>query len=144
MCTRTVKGKKDVDARRKMLEVLRLIRVYQKPELWNDVSSLILDHRELDVHNVLTPDNIEDLIYVITNDVASGDITKLKFVTCFYLYARQARPLDTLIYAPLLFKTKSSLMLYVYMYVVFLCKASVYVFVLNIHLLEYTKGGVAC
>ena len=85
MCTCTVKGKKDVDARRKTLEVLRLIRVYQKPELWNDVSSLILDHRELDVHNVLTPDNIEDLIYVITNDVASGDITKLKFVT-FWIY----------------------------------------------------------
>jgi len=85
MCTCTVKGKKDVDARRKTLEVLRLIRVYQKPELWNDVSSLILDHRELDVHNVLIPDNIEDLIYVITNDVASGDITKLKFVT-FWIY----------------------------------------------------------
>ena len=110
VCSRTAKGKKDDDARRKTLEVIRLLRVYQKPEVWNDVSSLILDHRELDVHNVLTPDSIEDLIYVITNDVASGDITKLKFVTFLYMCARQATPLGTHTYAPLLFRIKSSLM----------------------------------
>ena len=85
VCTLTVKGKSGDDAKRQTLEVLRQIRVYQRPEWWSDISGLILDDGKLDVSNILTRDNIEDLIYAISNDVASTYITKLEFVT-FFIY----------------------------------------------------------
>jgi len=76
--TRTVKGMSYYNDRCQTLEVLHLIRVYQRPELWRDVNSMILDDGWLNVSTVITPDNIDDLVYVLTTDVAAKDIQKLR------------------------------------------------------------------
>ena len=78
VCSRTVKEKSGDDARRQRLQVLHLIRMYQRPQLWRKVSRLILDDGQLDVSTVLTPDNINDLVYVLSIDEAAEEITKLK------------------------------------------------------------------
>jgi len=78
VCSRPVKGKSGDDASRLRMEVLHLIHLYQRQDLWWEVNSLILDDGQLGVSGALTRDNIDDLLYLLATDVAAETITELK------------------------------------------------------------------
>ena len=58
--------------------------------------------------NVLTPDNIDDLVYAISTNEGAVDIKKLKFVT-FFIYVHIKPDHRTLIYDPLKISTSEDL-----------------------------------
>ena len=78
VCSRPVEGKTGKAAKRQTLEVLKLIHSYQNPELWREVSHLILDDGQLDVSTALKPNNIDALVYVLSSGVAAENITNLE------------------------------------------------------------------
>ncbi|KAI0230385.1 hypothetical protein LSAT2_019268 [Lamellibrachia satsuma] len=55
----------------RILHVLSLLRQYEQPELWRDVSSDILEDGELDVSNVMSSAQLPDLTFLL----ASGEVT---------------------------------------------------------------------
>ena len=78
VCSRPVEGKTGKAAKRQTLEVFKLIHSYQNPELWREVKHLILENGRLDVSTALKPNKIDDLVYVLSIDVAAEDITSLE------------------------------------------------------------------
>ena len=57
----TVKGENKDDAMRRRLRALRLLREYNDPQLWGNVSSLVLDDGKLDLRGIVKKAHVDTL-----------------------------------------------------------------------------------
>ena len=73
----TVGGEDKDEAKRGILEVLRLITFYQQPELWREVSDVIVKDGKLDLSGVISSDHIASLVYLLKSGEATA-ITALE------------------------------------------------------------------
>ena len=74
---RTVKGESKEVTKRRILDVIHLLRVHDKPELWRKVARQLGVSNHLDISGVLNEDNFVDVEYLLASGVAS-DVTILQ------------------------------------------------------------------
>ncbi|KAI0239435.1 hypothetical protein LSAT2_009845, partial [Lamellibrachia satsuma] len=71
-----LEGESEKDTKRRILNVMYLIRRFQQVELWSHVSALLVHRGKLDISNVTKKVNLVDVEYLLTSGVASC-VTKL-------------------------------------------------------------------
>ena len=74
---RAVEGESEDESKRRTLNVIHRIKQSQQPELWNNISALLVHDGRLDVSSVITKDNLMDVEYLFASGVVS-DVTNLK------------------------------------------------------------------
>ncbi|KAK2149299.1 hypothetical protein NP493_3007g00000 [Ridgeia piscesae] len=64
-------------ARRRRLQVLQLLKDFNKPQLWHHVSALVVNDWKLDISNVIKTKDVANLEWLLTSGVAN-DIRELE------------------------------------------------------------------